>query len=45
MPSESAKSNIEIFGGDTVVVSRAGVVYVVGDVHKPSGVVMDNGRT
>jgi polysaccharide export outer membrane protein len=41
--SESAKSNIEVFAGDTVVVSRAGVVYVVGDVNKPSGVVMDNG--
>jgi len=40
---ESARSNIEVFPGDTVVVSRAGVVYVVGDVHKPSGVIMDNG--
>ncbi|MGH9545853.1 MAG: polysaccharide biosynthesis/export family protein [Terriglobales bacterium] len=39
----SAKSNIDIMPGDTVLVSRAGVVYVVGDVHKPSGVVMDNG--
>jgi polysaccharide export outer membrane protein len=42
-PAEAAKSNIEVFPGDTVVVSRAGVVYVVGDVHKPSGVIMDNG--
>ena len=42
-PAESAKNNIEIFAGDTVLVSRAGVVYVVGDVHRPSGVVMDNG--
>jgi polysaccharide export outer membrane protein len=41
--NESAKSNIEVFAGDTIMVSRAGVVYVVGDVHKPSGVVMDNG--
>jgi polysaccharide biosynthesis/export protein len=41
--NESAKNNIEIFAGDTVLVSRAGVVYVVGDVHRPSGVVMDNG--
>jgi polysaccharide export outer membrane protein len=41
--SESAKSNIEVFSGDTVVVSRAGVVYVVGDVKRPSGVTMDNG--
>jgi polysaccharide export outer membrane protein len=41
--AESAKSNVEIFAGDTVMVSRAGVVYVVGDVGKPSGVIMDNG--
>lgn len=41
--NESAASNVEIFAGDTIVVSRAGVVYVVGDVRKPSGVVMDNG--
>lgn len=42
-PTESIHSNIEVFPGDTVVVSRAGVVYVVGDVHKPSGVLMDHG--
>ena len=42
-PSEAVKGNIDVFGGDTVLVSRAGVVYVVGDVHRPSGVAMDNG--
>lgn len=41
--NESVKSNIEVFPGDTVLVSRAGVVYVVGAVNKPSGVIMDNG--
>lgn len=41
--NEAAKINVDVFAGDTIVVSRAGVVYVVGDVHKPSGVVMDNG--
>jgi polysaccharide export outer membrane protein len=41
-PNESAKSNVEIFGGDTIVVSKAGVVYIVGDVKKPSGVNMDS---
>jgi polysaccharide export outer membrane protein len=41
--AESSKSNIEIFPGDTVVVSKAGIVYVVGDVKKPSGVPMENG--
>jgi polysaccharide biosynthesis/export protein len=42
-PMESAKSNIDVYPGDTVIVSRAPVVYVVGDVHKPSGVIMDTG--
>jgi polysaccharide biosynthesis/export protein len=42
-PDESVKSNVEIFGGDTIVVSKAGVVYIVGDVKRPSGVSMDNG--
>lgn len=34
--------NIAIFPGDTVVVSKAGIVYVVGDVRQPGGFVMDN---
>lgn len=34
--------NIEILPGDTVVVSKAGIVYVVGDVRQPGGFVMDN---
>ena len=41
--AESVHSNVDVFPGDTIVVSRAGVVYVSGDVHKPSGVVMENG--
>jgi len=40
--AESVQSNIDVFPGDTVVVSKAGIVYVVGDVRKPSGVVMEN---
>ena len=40
--NESAKVNVEVFPGDTVLVSRAGVVYISGSVHKPSGVIMDN---
>ena len=42
-PAKSAEANVEVFPGDTIVVSKAGIVYVVGDVHKPSGVVMENG--
>ena len=29
--------------GDTIIVSKAGVVYVVGEVAKPSGFLMENG--
>jgi polysaccharide biosynthesis/export protein len=31
-----------VLPGDTIVVSKAGIVYVVGDVHLPSGIVMEN---
>jgi polysaccharide export outer membrane protein len=41
-PSKSPAGNVEVFPGDTVVVSRAGVVYVVGAVNHPAGFVMDN---
>jgi polysaccharide export outer membrane protein len=40
----SVHSNVHLLPGDTVVVSKAGMVYVVGDVHKPSGIVMQNSR-
>ncbi|HYN14686.1 MAG TPA: polysaccharide biosynthesis/export family protein [Terriglobales bacterium] len=40
--TKSPKDNIEILPGDTVVVNRAGVVYVVGEVARPAGLVMDN---
>lgn len=36
-----ARENPEIFSGDTVLVERAGVVYVVGDVARPGGFPMD----
>lgn len=36
-------ANVQVVPGDTVVVSKAGVVYVVGDVRTPTGVIMDNG--
>jgi polysaccharide export outer membrane protein len=45
LPSDLAKSpkdNIEIFPGDTLLVNRAGLVYVVGEVQRPAGLVMDN---
>lgn len=36
--------NIPVFPGDTVVISKAGIVYVVGDVRMPGGFVMENSR-
>ncbi len=36
------KANIPVYPGDTVVVSKAGVVYVTGDVHLPGGFIMEN---
>lgn len=41
-PQSNSKVNIPVLPGDTVVVSKAGVVYVVGDVGKPGGFVMDH---
>jgi polysaccharide biosynthesis/export protein len=37
---DSAQSNVPVFPGDTIVVQKAGMVYVVGEVQKPSGIVM-----
>ena len=31
--------------GDTVVVSRAGIVYILGDVNRPGGYVMSNNES
>ncbi|HLH08200.1 MAG TPA: polysaccharide biosynthesis/export family protein [Terriglobales bacterium] len=36
-----ARENPEVYSGDTVLVERAGVVYVVGDVARPGGFPMD----
>ena len=37
-----SSSSIRLAPGDTIVVSKAGIVYVVGDVHQPAGIVMDS---
>ena len=41
--AKSSTANVEILPGDTVAVSLAGIVYIVGDVKSPAGVVMPNG--
>jgi len=37
-----AQENPVILPGDTVIVAKAGVVYVIGDVLKPGGFLIDN---
>jgi polysaccharide biosynthesis/export protein len=39
--SDDPESNIRVFPGDTIVVRKADIVYVVGDVGRPSGLLMD----
>jgi polysaccharide biosynthesis/export protein len=44
--AEDTQNNIEVLPGDTIIVARAGIVYVVGDVHRPSGfLIEDNSLT
>jgi polysaccharide biosynthesis/export protein len=38
----STAANVKIYPGDTVIVAKAGVVYVVGEVTRPTGVVMNS---
>ena len=34
--------NVDVYPGDTIMVSHAGIVYVVGDVGKPGGFLIEN---
>jgi polysaccharide biosynthesis/export protein len=36
--------NVPVYPGDTVTVTHAGIVYVVGEVNKPGGFVLKNGE-
>jgi polysaccharide biosynthesis/export protein len=40
---DDVSGNIEIMPGDTITVPRAPIIYVVGDVGRPSGLLVDNG--
>jgi polysaccharide biosynthesis/export protein len=42
--TDNPDSNIDVFPGDTVIVRKADIVYVVGEVGRPSGFLMDNGN-
>lgn len=41
--ADDLQGNVEILPGDTITVPRAPVIYVVGDVGRPSGLLVDNG--
>src|SRR3984893_8762691 len=40
-PAEMTASNVELQPGDTVVVRKAGIVYVLGEVTRPGGYVLN----
>jgi polysaccharide export outer membrane protein len=40
---DSPETNVDVHPGDTVEVHRAPIIYVVGDVGRPSGLLVDNG--
>ncbi|MBB5066460.1 polysaccharide biosynthesis/export family protein [Granulicella mallensis] len=40
-PVKSLEANVVVQQGDTIIVSKAGVLYVVGEVLAPSGFLMD----
>src|ERR1700691_1533763 len=41
--ADDLQDNIEIAPGDTITVPRAPIVYVVGEVARPAGLLIDNG--
>jgi len=41
-PVKSAQANVEIMPGDAISVSKAPIVYVMGEVNKPGGYVLDD---
>src|SRR5215469_12256809 len=42
-PADKSEGNIQVYAGDTIAVHRADIVYVVGEVARPSGLLMDTG--
>jgi len=41
--ADGLQDNIEIMPGDTITIPRAPIIYVVGDVGRPAGLLVDNG--
>ncbi|HEY6765761.1 MAG TPA: SLBB domain-containing protein [Candidatus Sulfotelmatobacter sp.] len=41
--ADDLSNNVEVLPGDTIMIPRAPIIYVVGDVARPSGLIIDNG--
>jgi polysaccharide biosynthesis/export protein len=41
--ADDLSGNVDVMPGDTITVPRAPIIYVVGDVGRPSGLLVDNG--
>jgi polysaccharide biosynthesis/export protein len=41
--TDKPDSNVRVWPGDTIEIFRAPIVYIVGDVGRPSGLLVDNG--
>ncbi len=41
--ADDLSGNVEILPGDTITIPRAPIIYVVGDVGRPAGLLVDNG--
>jgi polysaccharide export outer membrane protein len=42
--ADDVQDNIEILPGDTITIPKAPIIYVVGDVGRPAGLLVDNGN-
>jgi len=42
--ADDLSTNVDIIPGDIITVPRAPIIYVVGDVGRPSGLLVDNGQ-
>jgi polysaccharide export outer membrane protein len=43
-PKQAIASQVMVNPGDTVIVPRAGIVYILGDVNRPGGFAMSNNQ-
>jgi len=41
-PASISESNLDLLPGDTISVSRSGVIYVIGDVGRPGGFLVEH---